>query len=276
MIKVDFHTHTTCSDGILTPSEVVKRAFHNDVEYLAITDHDTISGISEAQVIGKELGVNLIPGIELSTNHNKESIHLLGFFKDQSYINDDFINCLANIKNERIIRAERIVKKLRDIFDIHIDIHNVLKRGKDVVARPHIAQEIIEAGYPYDIDHIFDNFIGKDCKAFVPTNKLTTVEGIKILHDFNALVFLAHPKLIKNTHLTEFLAMDLDGIEAIYFQNTKEEEELYIEAALKNNLLISAGSDCHGDIINDKRHGDIGAMNMPSKYLQAFLHRYNK
>lgn len=273
MIKVDFHTHTTSSDGVLTPSDVVKRAFKNDVKYLAITDHDTISGLEEAKAEANNLDITIIPGIELSTNHNKESIHILGFFRDDSYKSPEFLEYLDTLKNRRIIRAKEMVEKLDTELNIKISFENVLKRGKDVVARPHIAEEIISSGYPYDIEYIFDNFIGKDCPAFVPTTKLSTEEGVKLLKKYNALVFLAHPILITKSPLEDFLSMDFDGIEAIYYQNSPSQEENLINIANSNNLYISAGSDCHGNIDGDIRHGDIGCMTLPEKYLTPLLNK---
>lgn len=275
MVKVDFHTHTTYSDGILTPSQVVQRAFNNDVKYLAITDHDTVSGLDEAFLEAKKANIKLIPGIELSTNHNKESIHILGFFRDDSYKTPEFIEYLNTLKDRRKIRAKKMVEKLDQFFDIKISYDNVLHRGKDVVARPHIAQEILSAGYPYDTEYIFQNFIGKECPAFVPTTKLSTEDGVNLLNKYNAAVFLAHPVLITKSPLEDFLSMGFDGIEAIYFQNTKDQEKELVSFALNNNLAISAGSDCHGDIYGDLRHGDIGCMDLPEEFLIKTLQKCN-
>ncbi|WP_252231720.1 PHP domain-containing protein [Clostridium sp. ZBS15] len=275
MYKIDFHVHTSCSDGLLSPVEVVKRAKQNSVSYLAITDHDTLSGLDAGIKCGNELDVKIIPGIELSTQYNNESIHLLGFFKDNNYNNSELINELNKIKNHRIIRAKEIIKKLKTEFNIIINFDDVLSNGKDTIARPHIARAIINAGYPYDNEYIFQNFIGKDCKAYVPTLKLSTKDGICLLKSYNALVFLAHPKLISNSKIDEFLKMNLDGLEAFYFQNTKDEEEKFINIARENNLLISCGSDFHGNLKDDKKHGDIGSMTMPSIYLENFLSALN-
>ncbi|WP_105177124.1 MULTISPECIES: PHP domain-containing protein [Clostridium] len=275
MCKIDFHVHTSCSDGLLSPIEVVNRAKQNSVSYLAITDHDTLSGLDAGIKCGNELDVKIIPGIELSTQCNNESIHLLGFFKDNSYNNPKLINELDKIKNHRIIRAKEIIKKLNTEFNIIINFDDVLSNGKDTIARPHIARAIINAGYPYDNEYIFQNFIGKDCRAYVPTLKLSTEDGISLLKSYNALVFLAHPKLITNSPIDKFLKMNLDGIEAIYFQNTKGEEEKFINISIENNLLISCGSDFHGNLNDDKKHGDIGSMNMPSIYLKNFLNALN-
>lgn len=274
MIKVDFHVHTTSSDGIMTPAEVVQRAKKNGVKFLSITDHDTVSGIEEALIEAKKSNLQLIPGIELSTTHNAESIHVLGFFRDDTYKSPELNKVLYALKNKRKIRAEKIVNNLKDIFNIEINLENVLKRGKDVVARPHIAHEIISSGYPYDIEHIFNNFIGKGCPAYVETTKMSTKEGIDLLKKYNALAFLAHPVLIKDSPLTDFLNIGLDGIEAIYFQNTSRDEERLIKLAKENNLLISAGSDCHGNLKDDIRHGDIGCMSMPEEFLNKFIAAY--
>lgn len=275
MTKVDFHVHTSASDGIIKPKDIVDRAYKNGVSILAITDHDTINGLPEAIDEAKIKGIKLIPGIEFSCNHNNESIHLLGLFKDDSYKSEEFLEILDSIKRKRILRAEEMVKKLNDIFEIKIDFKNILKYGESVVARPHIAKAIIDAGYPYTQDYIFDNFIGKDKPAYVPTNKITIQEGIDILHRFNAIVILAHPILIKNSPLKDFLKFDLDGIEAVYFLNSKDDEKFLLDFAREHNLLVTAGSDCHGDFINDKRHGDIGDMSLDKKYLDALLDKLN-
>ncbi|MBW6409125.1 PHP domain-containing protein [Clostridium weizhouense] len=272
---VDFHVHTSCSDGLLSPSDIVKRAKKNKVSYLSITDHDTLSGLEEAIESSKQLGITVIPGIELSTQYNDESIHLLGFFKDNNFMNKELIKELDKIKDHRLTRAKEIIKKLKSEFNIIINFNDVISQGKDTIARPHIAREIINAGYPYDLEYIFTNFIGKNCKAYVPTLKISTQDGISLLKSYNALVFLAHPKLINNTSINKFLEMNLDGIEAIYFQNTPNEEAYFLDIAEKNNLLVSSGSDFHGNIKDDKRHGDVGSMTLSDKYLAKFLNALN-
>ena len=300
MTKVDFHVHSTCSDGLLTPENVVKRAYEKSVKYLALTDHDTVSGLDIAKAKAKSLGINFIPGIELSTNYNKESIHILGFFKDESYKDKKLINYLDELKERRNIRAIKMIEKLKEEFNIIIDKDKIFKKANgNVIARPHIAYEIIESGYNYTKDEIFKKFIGKDCPAYVPTTKISPEEGINILRKHNALVFLAHPILIKKSPLTDFLSFGFDGIEGlahpilikkspltdflsfgfdgiegVYFQNSKDDEKRFINFALENNLLISAGSDCHGDFNGDTRHGDIGCMDLEEKYLKAFCDKY--
>jgi predicted metal-dependent phosphoesterase TrpH len=271
MLKSDFHIHTSFSDGTLSPTEVVQRAYKNNVKVLAITDHDTLTGLDEALEESVKYNIMLIPGIELSTQHNNESIHILGFFKNADYKSKEFTEELDKIKNHRVVRARKIVHKLKEEFTIEVNFEKILNNATDTVARPHIAREIIKCGYPYTVDEIFDNFIGKGCKAYVPTLKLSTAEGIALLKKYNALVFLAHPKLIQKSSINEFLSLDLDGIESIYCQNTKEENEYYVNLAKEYNLLISCGSDFHGSLETDTRHTDIGSMELPSEYLSRLL-----
>lgn len=273
MTKVDFHVHTNASDGILSPKDAVNRAYKNNVSILAITDHDTVDGIFEALEEAKNKNIKLIPGIEFSCNYNNESIHLLGLFGNDNYKSEEFLKILDSIKQRRILRAKEIIKRLDDVFNIKISLESVLNCGSNIIARPHIAKAIINAGYPYTQDYIFNNFIGKNNAAYVPTNEITIEEAIDTLHKFNAIVILAHPVLIKNTPLEDFLKFKLDGIEAVYFLNSKEDQEFLMNFAKKNNLLVTAGSDCHGDFVNDKRHGDIGDMYLDEIYINKLLDR---
>ena len=275
MLKSDFHIHTTFSDGTLSPTDVIKRAHKNNVKVLAITDHDTLTGLNEAIEESLKYNITLIPGIELSTQHNNESIHILGFFKDDSFRNEELIEELNKIKNHRIIRAKKIVHKLKEEFTIEVNFEKILKDANDTIARPHIAREIVRLGYPYTVDEVFDKFIGKGCKAYVPTLKLSTNDGLKLLKKYNAIVFLAHPKLILNSNIDEFLAMDFDGFESIYCQNTQAENEFFIKLANEHNLLVSCGSDFHGSLKTDTRHGDIGSMELPYEYLSKLLSALN-
>ena len=275
MTKVDFHVHTNASDGILSPKDAVNRAYKNNVSILAITDHDTVDGIFEALEEAKNKNIKLIPGIEFSCNYNNESIHLLGLFGNDNYKSEEFLKILDSIKQRRILRAKEIIKRLDDVFNIKISVESVLNCGSNIISRPHIAKAIINAGYPYTQDYIFNNFIGKNNAAYVPTNEITIEEAIDTLHKFNAIVILAHPVLIKNTPLEDFLKFKLDGIEAVYFLNSKEDQEFLMNFAKKNNLLVTAGSDCHGDFVNDKRHGDIGDMYLDEIYINKLLDRLN-
>ena len=268
------HCHSIASDGILSPRDIVLDAKSKDLKLLCLTDHDTTSGLDEAFKTAKEVALNFIPGIELSCSFKGFSIHILGFFKEDSYKNIEFQNFLKELKESRIERAKKIVYNLEKYFNISIDYKKVLSIGKGAVASPHIAQAIVDSGYNYSIDEIFEKFLNDLSPAYVPNKIIPLDDGIKLLRRYNALVFLAHPKLVKEHLIKEVLTFPFDGIEAIYSQNFKRETAEFISYAKYNNLLISCGSDFHG--FNDKKHGILGSMEIVEEDFKKFLSAYNK
>ena len=275
MIICDLHTHSTASDGKFSPKEVVKKAYDRGVKYLALTDHDTLSGIAEAKEEAKKLGLNFIPGIELSTTYKGETIHILGYFRGDDYKNPELNNYLEDIKKKRIERAHEIVRRLKKFNDIEIDVNEVLKNGKDTIARPHIAKAIIDAGYNYSKEYIFDNFIGDHCPAYIPANKLDSEDGIKLLRKYNAVVVLAHPVLLKKLDIMDVLHLDFDGIEGIYSLNTPEATENFLKIVDKKGLITSCGSDSHGHEDDDAKHGILGSQSMEESRVEKFLNKLN-
>lgn len=275
MIKCDLHTHSTASDGRYSPSEVVKKAFERGVKYLALTDHDTVSGIEEANAEAEKLDIHFIPGVELSTTYKGETVHILGYFKGDDYKNPDLNHFLEDLKTKRIERAHEIVRRLKKFNDIEIDVNDVLKNGKDTIARPHIAKAIMDAGYNYTKKYIFDNFIGDHCPAYVPANKLDAEEGIKLLRSYNAIVVLAHPVLLKKLNVLDVLHLDFDGIEGIYGLNTPEDTKNFLKIVDQKNIITSCGSDSHGYEGDDKKHGILGSMSIEEERLKKFLDKLN-
>ncbi|EKY26130.1 PHP domain-containing protein [Clostridium celatum] len=275
MVICDLHTHSTASDGKFSPSEVVKKAYDRGVKYLALTDHDTLSGIQEAKETAEKLDIHFIPGVELSTTYKGETIHILGYFRGDDYKNVELNNFLEDLKTKRIARAHEIVRRLKKFNDIEIDVNEVLKNGKDTIARPHIAKAIMDAGYNYTKEYIFDNFIGDHCPAYIPANKLATEEGIALLRKYNALVILAHPVLLKKLHVLDVLHLDFDGIEGIYGLNTKEDTERFLKIVDQKNILTSCGSDSHGYEEDDKKHGFLGSQSIEENRLNKFIDALN-
>ena len=275
MIKCDLHTHSTASDGRYSPSEVVKKAFERGVKYLALTDHDTVSGIEEANAEAEKLDIHFIPGVELSTTYKGETVHILGYFKGDDHKNPDLNHFLEDLKTKRIERAHEIVRRLKKFNDIEIDVNDVLKNGKDTIARPHIAKAIMDAGYNYTKEYIFDNFIGDHCPAYVPANKLDAEEGIKLLRSYNAIVVLAHPVLLKKLNVLDVLHLDFDGIEGIYGLNTPEDTKNFLKIVDQKNIITSCGSDSHGYEGDDKKHGILGSMSIEEERLKKFLDKLN-
>lgn len=275
-LKADLHLHTRASDGKLSPAQLLTLAYDEGLNIIAITDHDTTAGIDSALAAAESLPIRLIPGIELSTQYNGETVHILGYFKDDNYKKEDFQKYLQDMKDHRIYRAKEIVKRLKEYFDIRIDYESLLQDAKGVIARPHIARAIIDAGYNYSWEYIFDKIIGKDSPAYVANKKLSTEDGLKLLKSVNAITVLAHPVQIKRTSCQQLLELGFHGIEAIYPQNTEEDTKYYLDLAIKKKKLITAGSDYHGGDAGDVKHGYIGSVIYHKAYVEEFLKALNK
>ncbi|MGY0372704.1 PHP domain-containing protein [Clostridium sp. JNZ J1-5] len=269
--KGDFHLHTNASDGKLSSKELLVLAKNEGLDIIAITDHDNTFGIDSALAAGKELGVKVIPGMELSTRYNDENIHILGYFRDNSYKTPLFQKYLKDIQDYRIYRAKKIVDNLDVFFNIKIDFEKLLLRSHGIIARPHIAKEIMESGYDYDFRYIFENFIGNNSPAYVPNKEISIQEGLDVLKTVNALTSLAHPTLIRKSPIEEIIKYDFDCIEAIYPLNKEGEEDHFIDLAEKHNKIITAGSDYHGLEKEDKKHGYVGKFPLTGSHLQNFL-----
>lgn len=271
--KGDFHIHTDASDGKLSAEAVIKEAIKNGVDILAITDHDTTDGLESALLAGKKHSISVIPGMELSTIHNGETIHMLGYFKGYDYKSAELQEKLAEMKNFRISRAQKIVNNLIKYFQIEVNFDKLYKNSKGLVARPHIARAIIDAGYDYTWDYIFNNILSENSPAYIPNKKITVPEGISLLKKFNASVFLAHPVLIKKSSVEDLLTFDFDGIEGIYFLNSNADTLKFKELAHRYNKILSAGSDFHGIGNLDTKHGNIGDISLSGNELTTFLNK---
>lgn len=267
----DFHLHTRASDGRLSSEELLVLCKNEGLDIIAITDHDNTFGIDSGLAAGSELGVKVVPGIELSTRYNDENIHILGYFRDNSYKSSLFQKYLKDIQDYRIHRAKKIVDNLDVLFNIKLDFEKLLLHSHGIIARPHIAKEIMASGYDYDFKYIFEHFIGNNSPAYVPNKEISIQEGLDVLKSVNALTSLAHPILIKKSPIEEILKYDFDCIEAIYPLNKKEEEDHFIDLAKVHNKIITAGSDYHGLEKEDKKHGYIGKYPLTGSYLENFL-----
>lgn len=271
-MKADLHMHTTLSDGRLSPFEVIQRAKDHGLDIIAITDHDICGNVEENQKFAESIGIKLIPALELSTVHDNKPVHILGYFKDKSYLNPEMIEYYNTIKVGRELRTKKIIQNLSDFFDIHITYEQVLAVSHGIIARPHIAKAIVNAYPEYSFNHVFSEFIGDHSKAYVPSCELGVQEGIDLLRRQNCVVVLAHPVLLKEWIKETVLEFPYDGYEAIYYRNTAEDERRFIQMALDKKMIYTAGSDYHG-IPNDKMHGDIGDRVLEGKPLALFLEK---
>ncbi|MGL5259080.1 MAG: Cof-type HAD-IIB family hydrolase [Lachnospiraceae bacterium] len=250
MTAIDLHVHSYFSDGTFTPSELVDYAIKKDLSAFALTDHDTVEGISFAIEYAKDKNIEVIPGIELSTDYNGKDIHILGLYIDYTDVN--FLNQLNKFVNNRDIRNEKMCDLLC-ADGISISYHQLQERYQhSVITRAHFAKFLLEKGYVSSLKEAFDRYVGDNCKYFVPRFKITPKEAISLILSAKGIPILAHPLLYhlskhKIDHLVSLLKKDgLMGIEAVYPTHSQGEEREIRKLAKKYNLCISGGSDFHG------------------------------
>lgn len=267
-MKADLHSHTNFSDGKYSVEELMGYAIDNNLDYLAITDHDTFEGVKLAATLNKPIG--LIYGIELSTFLNGESVHILGYFKSLKNIEK-----MEPILNDQILKRKKRAQKILDLLKLHfnIDLNNEFINNIKSVTRGSIAREIMRQGYRYTSREIFQTMIGDDCPAYIPSSKLDTASGIKLLKEGNGITVLAHPMELKKTKPEEVISLGIDGLEAIY-PTHRDKEDIYRQIAKKHNLIITGGTDFHA--FNDGRHGNIGSTYLKGEDLDTFLRVLNE
>ncbi|MEL6813428.1 MAG: PHP domain-containing protein [Cyanobacteria bacterium J06598_3] len=240
---LELHSHTTCSDGSLTPAELVAFAAEQGVRALAITDHDTMAGWNEAIAAAMPLGLEIVPGLELSTVYNGRSMHILGFYPDQQKLQDPLQERVEGRKR----RARAMADKLSQLgFPIELpDMSGAMAPG-----RPHIASALKAAGHVNSHNEAFDRFLKDDGPAYVPYEKFTAHQGIELLLSCGAVPVWAHPYIFRGgtvaTILPELVDAGLMGIE-VYHPTHSPSQIRKLEAYCETyGLLMTGGSDYHG------------------------------
>lgn len=250
MEYADLHIHTNASDGLLSPKEVVQWAIRKRLRAIAITDHDTISGI--------DLAINsnttpdkfeIVPGIELNTQFEGKEIHMLGYYID--YKNPWFLDILTRMQKSRHDRAEIMIDKLNKL-GIKIDLRQVEEISKgNSIGRPHIARAMMEKGYVESIMSAFDKYIGAGCPAYVERFKLTTEEAIDIIEKVGGISVLAHPGLIGDKKsISDILNLGVKGIEVLHPKHDQDMVKYLLAIAKERKIFITGGTDCHGILQN--------------------------
>ena len=260
MKAIDLHTHSHCSDGTLSPSELVELAAKKELAAVALTDHDCISGISEAQQAGKSAGIEVIPGVELSTEWKCCDIHVVGLYIDVA--NKKLNEFLEDFKASRDARNEKMCSLIKDGEGFDISYEKLKAAYPDaIITRAHYARYLLDKGYTKSMNEAFDRYIGDYSQYYVPREKITPEEGIELIHEAGGTAVLAHPILYKFSSknlekLTSNLKeAGLDAIEAIYSTYAPSDEREVRALAKKYDLKLSGGSDFHG---SNKPHIDLG------------------
>jgi predicted metal-dependent phosphoesterase TrpH len=274
MNRLDFHLHTTHSDGSCTPAEVIALAAKAGVTALAITDHDITTGIPEATAAGNDRGIEIIPGIEISSLLGSSELHMLGYFLD--YQNTRLNEQLIRLRESRHRRNPQIIERLQAAgIDITYDEVRALA-GTDAVGRPHIARVLMEKGVVSSAKEAFDQWLADGRPAYVQRELPTPAEAIHWIKEAKGLAVLAHPTWVKTTEgtlsdLVRTLKADgLDGVEVHYSTHTARQTRDYLALAKQQGLLVTGGSDFHGLTKPDIEVGiGKGSLHIPNSLLDT-------
>ena len=267
--KIDLHSHTKFSDGYFTPQELLEKVSEKNISVLAITDHDTVDAIPSAISLGKNLGITIVPGVELSSQDGERDLHILGYFID---IEDEkFKKYLSLFKSERIKRAERIIKKLNNL-GFEITIEDVLSLSEtSVVGRPHIADTLVKLGIVKSFYEAFQKFLGNNSPAYEKKYYVSPQNVIEIIHDAGGIAIIAHPGALPEETIGNLIKADIDGFE-IYHPAHSSEQMKYYEGITNNYFLYgTGGSDFHGGTRSDINN--IGRFYTPAGTFESMKRR---
>jgi len=250
---IDLHAHTTASDGSLTPAELVGRAHTLGLAALAVTDHDTLAGLAEAQAAAHRVGLDLVPGVELSVEDDAGRFHLLGygFDPEDAALGDT----LAALRRSRAARNDQMAQKMTAL-GLPVTMDDVqAEAGEDaqVIARPHFARALIKKGVVASVAEAFDKYLSTGKPLYLPKEVLTPHDAIALIHGASGVAVMAHPGLVPLDDAAlagrvESLAREdaLDGLEAYYSQHSRADTDRFLALAARLGLLVTGGSDFHG------------------------------
>ncbi len=260
---IDLHTHSNASDGILAPAALIAYAAERGVRVLGLTDHDTVSGIAEATAAGVDHHVEVIPGVELSTQVDGREVHILGYLVDP----DDtaLLARLAELARRRRIRIERIVARLGEI-GVPVSLARVFElAGQGSVGRPHVARALIEHGYVADVSEAFDRYLAMGRPGYVPRDPFPPEEAVSLVLNAGGAPVLAHPGTTGDIEGTieRLLPAGLLGLE-VYYGEYEDETRLQLrDTAERHGLIPTGGSDFHAPGFKPGR--DIGRAPVPEE-----------
>ncbi len=271
---VDLHAHTTRSDGSTPPAELVRLAKAAGVRVLAVTDHDTVEAVAECRAAGLEQGVRVIPGIEVSSTFEGRDVHVLGYGIDAgSRALGDF---LAGLHEQRRARVGKICGKLGEL-GVRLEPSDVLREaGGKSVGRRHVARAMVRKGIAGSIDEAFDRYLGSGSPANVPANELAPRDAARLVLDHGGIPVLAHPGFLDDDALVERVldSAPLRGIEVFHRYDSATKHLRYLETARRRDLLVTGGSDFHGD--EHPQNAKLGDFGCPPEHWKDFEKRLGR
>ncbi len=258
---IDLHLHTTASDGVLAPADLVRRAARAALTIISITDHDTVAGLAPAGAAARTEGIELVPGIEITAVADGRDIHMLGYFIDPSATALEAF--LVRQRADRLRRVSAIAERLAEL-GCPIDAAPMLAdaaRGQSV-GRPRVAEALLRAGHVQSHDEAFARFLGHGRAAFIARTGMSPIEVVALIHDAGGLASLAHPGLSGRDDLIPPLVdAGLDAIEARHAEHDDATEARYREVAQRHRLAVTGGSDFHAD--DRSPHVPLGVVTLP-------------
>lgn len=266
--KADCHCHTVFSDGTLSPEALLLLAKEKELTGLSITDHDTIDAYPIALSLAKQLGITLVPGIEISAHYQNTSIHVLGYAFDLS--NPALTRFCQKLQADRTERNHKILAKLAKI-DLPVSMAEITERFPlGTIGRPHIANLMVEKGYVKTMQKAFERFLGEKKRCYVGDLTVTVPQAIDVIHEAGGFAVLAHPHGFRAKVLNALCDMPFDGIEVYYGQLSLKQEHPILSIALRKNWLITGGSDFHGE---KKSYHGLGCSFTPHETFEQFVNR---
>lgn len=248
---IDLHSHTTASDGVLSPASLVARAASESIELLSIADHDTVDGLASAAAQAHDSGIRFIPSIELSVDWKGGDFHLLGYGIDPS--NEELLDGLRALRSIREARIPRIVERLRGA-GLPLSLDDVLGEAAGAVpGKPHVARAMVKKGLSRDFEHAFSEWLSHGKAGDVPKEKISPSGAFRLLRAAGGIPVIAHPVTLGTDRaqfaafLERFKAEGLRGVEAYAELHSDDDVAFYLDAASRAGLFVTGGSDFHGD-----------------------------
>ncbi|MBZ0165272.1 MAG: PHP domain-containing protein [Candidatus Omnitrophica bacterium] len=268
----DLHIHTHFSDSTSPPEEVVEQAYAARVDCIGIADHDIVEGVAPTVKAAEKYGIEVIPGVELSTQANGKDIHMLGYLFD--YENPEMQQKLLGMQHSRGERMRLMIHKLAEMGVSGIDFDEVCSLTESgAVGRPHLATVLVKNGVVPNMQAAFDRYLADDRPAFVPKTKLTPTEGIEMIRSYGGVAVLAHPMFTRVDELIpQFVDAGMQGLEVYYPNCTPKTTEYYARIAKKHDLVATGGSDAHGSA---KKNTYLGKTTIPYEQVELLKDRVN-
>lgn len=268
MQRIDLHTHSNRSDGTFTPSELVRLAADRELDVVALTDHDTTDGLEEAAATGREVGVQVVPGVEFSAEYLNTSIHVLCYWPDVD--DPSLVEELRRLRDTRLRRGELMVDKLRAL-GLPIEFERVREiAGGGNIVRPHVAQAMVEAGIVETEKDAFDRYIADGGPAGVPKHALEPIDAVALIRSAGGACVLAHPGMwgdqtsVPDELIEAMAAAGMAGLEVDHCDHSPEQRAYYGALAERLGLVPTGGSDCHGARYDPVRLGS--ALTSPESF----------